>query len=78
MQVSSAILFRVPLCNRALIEKALSQVTNMEHIFSEKSLKRGQFPGSPLVADLVTLQLFQNASLGFPWYFPYVFSCLLL
>ena len=44
MQVSSAILFRVPLCNRALIEKALSQLTNIQHIFSAKSVKRRQLP----------------------------------
>jgi len=30
MQVSSAILFRVSLFNHLLIEKALSQITNME------------------------------------------------
>jgi len=41
MQVSSAILFRVLLFNRVIIEKALSQITNMEHIFSANSLKRG-------------------------------------
>jgi len=32
MQVSSAILFPVPLFNRVTIEKALSQITNMQHI----------------------------------------------
>jgi len=47
MQVSSAILF-VSLFNRVIIEKAFSQITNMKHIFSAKSLERGQFPGCPL------------------------------
>jgi len=47
MQVSSAILFRVSLFNRHIIEKAPSQITNMEHIFSAKSLKRRQLPGCP-------------------------------
>jgi len=62
MQVSSAILF-VSLYSCVIIEKALSKITNTEHIFSAKSLKRGQLPGStPLVAGLVTLQLFQNDS----------------
>ena len=46
--MSSAILFRASLCNRVLSEKAISQITNMEHISIEKSLKRGQFPGCPL------------------------------
>jgi len=44
MQVSSAILFRVSLFNHVIIEKALWQIMNMEHIFSAKSLKQGQFP----------------------------------
>jgi len=63
------------------LKKALSQITNMEHIFSAKSLKRGNCPvcpPPPLVAGLVTLQLFQIASLEFPWYFPYILSCLVL
>jgi len=51
----------------------------MEHIFSAKSLKLGQLPiAPPLVADLVSFQSFQNASLGFLWYYPYVFSYLVL
>jgi len=70
-------LFRVLLFNCVIIEKALLQITNMEHIFSAKSLKWGRLPPT-LVADLVSLQSFQNASLGFPWYFPYVFSYLVL
>jgi len=45
MQVSSAILFRVPLFNRFIIEKVLSQITNMEYIFSAKSHKPWQLPG---------------------------------
>jgi len=40
MQVSSAIPFHVTLSNPVIIEKAFSQITNMQHIFSEKSLKR--------------------------------------
>jgi len=53
----------------------------MEHIFSAKSLKQGQLPGlpPPLVAGLVTLQLFQNASLEFPWFsriFSRVWCCI--
>jgi len=47
MQVSSAILFRVSLFNRFVIEKALSQITNMEHVFSAKSHKPWQLPGCP-------------------------------
>ena len=45
LQVSSAILFRVSLFNRFIIEKALSQITNMEHIFSAKYHKPCQLPG---------------------------------
>jgi len=46
---------------------------------SVQSLLSGSnFPVPPLVAGLVTLQLFQNASLEFSWYFSYVFSFLLL
>jgi len=81
MQVASAILFRVSLFNRVIIEKALSQITNMEA--SVQSLLSGsKFPVAPLLAGLVTLQLFQNCfpriSVEFPWYFSYVFSCLVL
>jgi len=43
MQVSPAILFNVSLFNRIIIEKALLQIMNMEHIFSAKSLTQGQF-----------------------------------
>jgi len=43
MQVSSAIPFHVLLFSRVVIEKALSQIVNMEHIFSAKSIKPGQF-----------------------------------
>jgi len=78
MQVSSAILLRVSLLNRIIIEKALSQITSMQHIFSAKSLAREIDRLLPLVPGLVILQLFQNASLEFPWYFQYVFSCLVL
>jgi len=60
MQVSSAILFRVSLYNRLIIEKTLSQITNMEHIFSAKSLKRRQLPGCSTGCGPVTLQLFRN------------------
>jgi len=45
MQVSSAILF-VSLFSCLIIEKSLSEITNTEHIFGGKSLKRGQLPGS--------------------------------
>jgi len=45
MQVLSAILFRVSLFNHVIIQKALGQITNMEHILSAKSLKWVQFPG---------------------------------
>jgi len=41
MQVLSAILLRVSLFNHVIIEKAIWQITNMEHIFSAKSFKRG-------------------------------------
>jgi len=44
IQVSSAVLFRVSLFNRFIIEKGLSQITNSEHIFSIKSLKREKLP----------------------------------
>jgi len=47
MQVSSVIVFLVLPFNRFIIEKALSQITNMEHIFSANSVKRGQLPGCP-------------------------------
>ena len=47
MQVSSAILFRVSLFNRFVIEKPLSQITNMEHIFSAKSRNHGNCPVRP-------------------------------
>jgi len=33
--------------SRAIIEKALLKITNMEHIFSAKSLKQGQLPVYP-------------------------------
>ena len=77
MQVLLAIL-SISLFSCVTIEKALSKISNTEHIFSAKSLKQGQLPGSPLVAGLVTLQLFQNAFPEFPWNFPYVFPCLVL
>jgi len=65
MQVSSAILL-VSLFSYVIIEQALSKITNTEHIFNAKSLNRELLPGSiPLVAGLVTLQSFQNASLEF-------------
>jgi len=47
MQVSSAILCRMLLFNRLIIEKPLLQITNMQHIFSAKSLKRGLLPSWP-------------------------------
>jgi len=47
-QISSAILFRVSLFNHVIIEKVLSQITNLQHVFSAKSLKRGQLPACPL------------------------------
>jgi len=47
MQVSSVILFRLSLFNRFIIQRALSQITNIEHIFSAKSIKRGKLPGCP-------------------------------
>jgi len=65
MQVSSAILL-VSLFSYVIIEQALSKITNTEHIFNAKSLNRELLPGSiPLVAGVVTLQSFQNASLEF-------------
>jgi len=51
-QASSAILFRVLLFNRVIIEKAFWQTTNIKHIFSAKCLKREQFPVAPVVAWL--------------------------
>jgi len=48
MQVSSAILFRVSLFNRVILEKAFLQITNMGSTSSVQSLKRGQLPGCPL------------------------------
>jgi len=47
IQVSSEIAFRVSLVNRFIIEEALSQITNMEHILNAKSLTRGNFPVAP-------------------------------
>ena len=61
------------LCNWCNVEH------NMWSTSSVKSLLSGSnFPVAPLVAGLVTLQLFQNASLEFSWYFLYVFSFLVL
>ena len=70
MQVSSAILFRVPLFNRVIIEKALSQITNMKHIFSAKSLKRGKLPGcspgcGPGYPSIIS-ECFSRISVEFP------------
>jgi len=78
MQVSSAIKFRMPMFNRVIIQKALSQITNMQHIFSAKSLKRGNCPVAPWFepgySSIISKRVprFKNA---FPWYFTYVFSC---
>jgi len=47
MQVSSAILFRVSLFNRFIIEKALFHVTNMESTSSAKSLLSGAIARLP-------------------------------
>jgi len=47
MQASSAILSHVLLFNCFIIEKALSQITNMEHIFIAKSVKRGNYLVAP-------------------------------
>jgi len=48
MQVSSAILFYVSLFNRVIIEKALSQITNMGSTSSVQSLLSGsKFPVAP-------------------------------
>jgi len=59
MQVSSAILFRVSLFNRFIIEKALSHITNMGSTSSAKSLlSMGNCLFASLVVGLVTLQLF--------------------
>jgi len=81
MQVTSAILFRVAFQSlHTVIKKALSQITNMESTSSVQSLlTEGNFPvAPPLVAGLVTLQLFQNCFPRISWYFPYVYSCLVL
>jgi len=63
MQASSVILFPVSLFNHFIIESTFANYEHGEHIFSAKSLKRWQNSGgnclvSPLVAGLVTLQLF--------------------
>jgi len=55
MQVSSAILFRVSLFHRVIIEKALSQIANLGSTSSVQSLLSGS---NFQVASLVTLQLF--------------------
>jgi len=61
MQVSSAILFHVSLFNHVIIEKALWQITNKGSTSSVQSLLSGSnSPVAPMVAGLVTLQLFQN------------------
>jgi len=60
MQVSSAILFLVSLFSRVIIEKALSQITNMGGIFSAKSLKREQYRLPPGCGT--SDPLFQNCS----------------
>ena len=64
MLVSSTILFRVSLFNRVLIEKALSQIMNIEHIFSAKSLKRGQLPQARAIA--IAQLLTPGYGLGYP------------
>jgi len=69
-QVSSAILFRVLLFNRIIIEKALSQITNMEHIFSAKSLKQGLKRAiawlPPRLRAWLPFNYFEIASFEFP------------
>jgi len=78
MLVPSAILFRVSLFNRIVIEKELSQITNTEHIFSEKSLA-GQLPGChPWLQAWSPFNYFKISSPEFSWYFPHAFSCLVL
>jgi len=79
MQVLPVILFRVSLFHRFIIQKALSQITNIEHIFSAKSVKQRQLPGCPSwLWAWSPFNYFKIASLEFSWYFPYVFSCLVL
>jgi len=61
MQVSSAILFHLLLFHRFIFEKALSKMTNIEHIFSARSVKRGQLPGSSIFSNC-----FPGISVVFP------------
>jgi len=80
MQVSSAILFRVSLFNRVIIEKALPQITNMQHILSAKSLKRGQLPGctfpgcGPGYPSIIS-KCFPRITGGFPVFISRVWCC---
>jgi len=74
MQASSVILFRVSLLNRFIIYKDILQITNMGSTSSMQILLRGGYcPVSPLVAGLLTFQLFQNCflriSVGFLVFF---------
>jgi len=76
--VLSAIPFRSSHFNRFIIEKALSQLTNVrEHsTFSVQSLlSGGNCPVSPLVAGLVTLQLLQNCFPRISGMFARVWCC---
>jgi len=89
MQVSSVILFRVSLFDRVIIDEALLQITNMGSTSSAQYLKRGQnnggncysgrnCPVAPWLRAWLPFNYFKIASLEFPCYFLYVFSCLVL
>jgi len=72
-QVSSVILFRVSLFNRVIIDKALSQITNMGGTYSVQNLFPEQLPVALWLRARLPFDCFKIASIEFPWYFPYVF-----
>jgi len=74
MQVSSAILIRVSLFNRFIIEKALFHISNMGSTSSAKILLSGAIARlPPWLWAWLPFNYFKNASIEFPWYLPYVF-----
>jgi len=79
MQVLSAILFRVAFKSLYNCEGPFAKYEHGEVFFNAKSLKRGQFPGCPRwLRAWLPFNFFKCASLEIPWYFLYVFSCLVL
>jgi len=75
MQALSAILIRVSLFNRFIIEKALFHISNIGSTSSAKILLSGAIARlPPWLWAWLPFNYFKIASLEFPWYLPYVFS----